>query len=1269
MGEEDRQVRYEESSETPWLIFPSKDFPAASKERHSEVPMKKKQRKAFKEEAQSSSGGLQNSFTLADVEELLDEAQRRATMKEGSPSRWRCEGSQMEKEFIAEEFQGNLQSGSQTAAEFDATIVQGSDKFQEDDSQVKGREVQELIRARVASLGDNSTVGDLGNLVIYVLHLLEPFSQACRPRSTTRRYDIFPLPVSGYGIPGFSDHPFLQALVGCLNSLHSCGEASSGDALSPAARVVLKRLESVVKGSHILSEPLPALDFGSFFSQRGLDYTGEEVRLAQRISWPSVEASLPPEAGSLDIREFCTGGVLHFINHIEETILPCELQQPMKCPSVMVCEGDWEILSHGLVEKGLCKVLSQDQLYHVGPQPLLNGLFSVAKDEIKNSIPVSRLIMNLKPWNSISRSLAAEVGTLPSITQMSSLYLHDSDVLVTSSEDLRCFFYLFRVPEAWCRFMGFGREVPASLVPPGGEGKRWYLCGTVLPMGYLNSVGIAQHIHRAVIIKALGSIGGLGKTAQEIRRDRVYSNCSNLFRIYLDNFDQLQKLDRATAHLVSGSCSELIEQIREFYDQCQLPRHPKKSVEQALAAEVQGAWVDGEEGTVTAKPNKVAKYIKLALEIIARGQASQRELQVVGGGFVYVAMFRRPLLSSLNQIWRAIVEGDQVSPHARRPLRREVIIELVRFIGLSPLSFINLRSHHDEMVTASDASTQGGGICRSRGVTPYGLAASLSTVRGDIPEEVHLTSVLSIGLFDGIGALRVALDALKVPVAGHISVEKSPEANRVVEANFPECDCWNDVEAINEEVVKSWALKYSTVGLVLVGSGPPCQGVSGLNSDRKGALKDLRSKLFKHVPRIVSLCKRYFPWAQVHSLTENVASMDKGDCSAMNSEFDSQPWFVDASGISLAHRPRLYWISWELREAEGVEIYYGSNGQLPICGEVRLVAEVEEKFYLEPGWKKMGDKPLPTFTTSRPSPFPLRRPAGLHDCTPDEVARWKEDRHRFPPYQYKVCHSLVDAKGSLRTPNVKEREVILGFPPNYTKQCMKKSEHGSTQHEDCRLTLLGNSWSVSVVAWLLGQLLQPLGLAPAVSLQGLVLQLCPGQQSDLQSLLLRPPMSQSTKTFSASSNLVAKLSGLVSLKGEDLMLQGSSEIPVKYHRLRAGIPSKLWRWDTVAGWQWGGDPEHINVLEARAVLTTIKWRVFQCKQVNLRCVHLVDSLVVLHALTRGRSSSRKMRRTMMRISAYLLASGLQPLWAYVDTKDNPADKPSRWGTKKKWLKK
>ena len=128
-------------------------------------------------------------------------------------------------------------------------------------------------------------------------------------------------------------------------------------------------------------------------------------------------------------------------------------------------------------------------------------------------------------------------------------------------------------------------------------------------------------------------------------------------------------------------------------------------------------------------------------------------------------------------------------------------------------------------------------------------------------------------------------------------------------------------------------------------------------------------------------------------------------------------------------------------------------------------------------------------------------------------------------------------------------------------------------------------------------------------------------------------------------------------------------MPVRYHRLRMSLPSKLWRWKTVTGWQWSDTTEHINVLELRAVLTAIRWKVEKLKQADLRCLHLVDSLVVLHALSRGRSSSRKMRRTLMRLNSYLLVSGLRPLWGYVDTSQNPADKPSRRGVKKRWLKK
>ena len=736
----------------------------------------------------------------------------------------------------------------------------------------------------------------------------------------------------------------------------------------------------------------------------------------------------------------------------------------------------------------------------------------------------------------------------------------------------------------------------------------------------------------------------------------------------MDNFDELQKVDKKLAEVIAGHPSDAALSLREAYAREGLPRHPKKSTQQELCAEVQGAWVDGALGQVTAKPAKVARYAKLALELLERGTATQRELQVIGGGFVYVCMFKRPLLCGLNHLWTSIVELEPCK-RVRRPLKRQVVAELARFLGLIPLAFMNLRSPFSEVVTASDASTTGGGVCASKSLSPYGLAASQSTVRGELPEAHDFVQVLSVGLFDGISALRVALDCLEVPVVGHIAVESSAEALRVSESFFPDIIQVRDVAQVTEELVKEWALRFPSVGLVLVGAGPPCQGVSGLNADRRGALRDGRSSLFVHVPRITKLFQALFPWAQVHRLMESVASMDAEDCRIMSQEVEDYPWYIEATGVALCHRPRLYWVSWELLEGPGVCLGYGTDGALPLQGEVCLRAEVAPELYLESGWTLQADKRLPTFTTSRPSSTPPKRPAGLRSCAAHEEARWHSDWHRFPPYQYKDENCLVSNAGELRVPSINEREVIMGFPKNYTSQCMPKKDHDTTRHRDCRLTLLGNSWCVPVVAWLLSNLLNMLGFMEKVTPQQIVDRLRPGQGRTLQGLLLRPPMRASTSSFPPTPGLVQKLCGLISLKGEDILLQAPTDTPVKFHRLRTSVPTGLWRWKTITGWQWTGATEHINVLELRAVLTTVKYRIEQLGNLDIRGVHLVDSLVVLHALTRGRSSSRKMRRTLMRINSYLLASGLQLVYGYVDTHQNPADRPSRRGVKRKWVRK
>ena len=1196
--------------------------------------------------------------------ELPVQAEDRQSKRRGKEAERGKRGEMLLADSISQEEDGDAVESLIRAAQLSAfgkgAIERSSQEFH---CTVRER-VSRLLTSDFAEV----KIGDVGQLMSDVLMILEDVDEdsRCKLWSTAGKNSIFPLPAPEHDDCAGLRMPFLQAIARALNSMHGMSGLSQG---SVASRRVMKRLGRLVDESVLLDELLPNETFPTFFRARKLDYHGEEVQVARKISWKSIEPSLPQQVGSLDIRDFCEGGVLHYINHFQDFLVPPEEQYIGKCPSVMIEKGEWELVAQGLVERGLCVVLPITDLHFIKGQPLLNGMFCVSKHEFAGDVEICRLIMNLKPANINCQALEGDTGTLPAASQLGSIFLADGEVLATSSEDIRCFFYLFAVPEAWQKFLAFGREAPEELIPQDKRGIPHFLCSRVLPMGFVNSVGIAQHIHRCVVRRALGSLESPMLGHQEMRRDRVGTTHHNIFRVYLDNFDQLKRVDRATARLIEGETSEEVAGLREAYERAKLPRHPKKAVSQRFQAEVQGAWVDGEKGTVAAKPAKVAKYIRLALELLKHGKASQKELQVVGGGFVYISMFRRPLLGSLNAIWRAIVVLDEKPPQTKVLLRREIMAELARFIALTPLAFMNLRNPFDALVTASDASSSGGGVTVSRGVSDYGVAAASSWVRGDVPEEHDFSTILAIGLFDGIGALRVALDVLNAPIAGYISVEMNPQANRVVEANFPDCVMIHNVEDIDEAMVVKWSLRFSSVGLVLVGGGPPCQGVSGLNWDRKGALRDERSSLFHHVPRVTNLCKKIFKWAQVHDLAENVASMDWADCQVMNEGYDRQPWFLDAAGLSLAHRPRLYWCSWELMAAEeGVSMLEGSDGRLPVCGEIQLQVPVDEKDFLEPGCRRVENKPFPTFTTSRPSPVPLRRPAGLKDCDEEEKLRWQKDMHRFPPYQYKRCHCVRQGDGSLRPPSVRERESILGFPMNYTRQCLGKSEHGTSRHTDCRLTLLGNSWSVPVICWLLSQLLIWLGLIEPLSVVDIVRKVTPGKGEFLQGLLLRPPSRFRNNTFSPSAVLVQKLSSLTTVKGEDLLLQNKTELPVKFHRLRNSIPSKLWRWRTVAGWQWTGDSERINVLELRAVLTTIKWRVEQLGQMNIRSLHLVDSLVVLHALTRGRSSSRKLRRTLMRIGSILLACGLSPLWSYVDTKENPADRPSRRGVRKKWLK-
>ncbi len=99
--------------------------------------------------------------------------------------------------------------------------------------------------------------------------------------------------------------------------------------------------------------------------------------------------------------------------------------------------------------------------------------------------------------------------------------------------------------------------------------------------------------------------------------------------------------------------------------------------------------------------------------------------------------------------------------------------------------------------------------------------------------------------------------------------------------------------------------------------------------------------------------------------------------------------------------------------------------------------------------------------------------------------------------------------------------------------------------------------------------------------------------------------------------------------------------------------------DTDRGPRDTRDPEHINCLELRTAGYALNWALRHVCPLDSRFLLLTDSTAALGALTKGRSSSFALLRCVRRVSATLLATGVRPLYRYVESEANPADRPSR----------
>ena len=649
---------------------------------------------------------------------------------------------------------------------------------------------------------------ELGPLILqWLLEVIPLRSKHMGGRSSS---SLFPLPTSrsclASVLPGScpTSLSWIGSVCLCLNSLWG-QELHYEGKVSEAAVDALQLLFKDVLRLKDLSGKITAFDWDTFFDTRGIDYKGDEVKTAQQFSWSNISPALPDEIGRVPLEEVCTHGARHYVENFDQYIRPVADREHVRAPRVMVSDEDWPAVCRGLVAKGLCLYLPVEDLYSLGDGPLLNGLFGVTKDEWVGQVEVYRLIMNLVPLNAISFPLKGDVETLPMWAMMNPYFLQPSENLIISSEDVRCFFYTMSVPTCWYKYLGFNKKVPDCCLPDHLAGQEVYLASKVLPMGFLNSVSLAQHVHRNLALwSGIESQEEVNCPESEMRKDKPMTISTPAWRIYLDNYDLLEKVSSLESTRMEGTLASSVLALRQQYEVWEIPRNMKKSVSRQPLAEIQGAQVDGVKGIAYPREVKLLKYLSAAIGLLARDKVTQRQMQVICGGLVYVSMFRRQLLGCLNAVWR-FIESFNTGPQMHRVLPHPCRVEILRFLGLFPLARLDFRVPFHEQVTCSDASTTGGGVCASTGVSKWGKMVSEGELRGQRPDSRHDHRVLTVGLFDGIGALRVATDLLNLDMMGHISVERDPQARRVVESHFPEVVHVDDVVLVDDEMVASWA--------------------------------------------------------------------------------------------------------------------------------------------------------------------------------------------------------------------------------------------------------------------------------------------------------------------------------------------------------------------------------------------------------------------------------------------------------------------------------
>ena len=991
-----------------------------------------------------------------------------------------------------------------------------------------------------------------------------------------------------------------------------------------------------------------------------VSYSGEEVGVCVPLNFNQVVASLPPKShgGAIDVLNFVSPSTKALLLDPSRLVIEDVGQVlPKLTGKVHAVSGEMDRISEELVDRGVCSWFPLSQVMTFRGEKVLNGLFGVRKSAVlDDGSPVLRLIMNLVPGNSITRQIRGSVKNLPHISAWLSTFIEEGYELKLWQSDMSNAFYLFRIPSAWQPFLSFnvirrGRNI--NMEPYDED---FCLSCRVLPMGWASSVGVMQEVSENILWQF-----GFERRTQILRRkavplwmvgvmDKAKELGKAWWHVYLDNFaaGEISEPGERKAG------DELHEMAEEAWAQAQVISSAKKRKAATIVAEELGAAFHGEQRVMGVTEERLLKLIQATLWLVARPRMSKRLVQIVVGRWVHVFQFRRPAMSCLSEVWACVSKAGFQWDTQRRAKQ-----ELLNCVALAPLLHTFLGAPPVDLITASDASNKGGAVGIARSLSNEGMNFVDHCFSETCPVPIP---VLVVSLFNGIGGAFRCYDILGLVPAGMIAFDTHGPAQRVTSRRWPHAELFGDVRLIDKALVAKWAQEYGEVLEVHLWGGFPCVDLSSVNVNGQG-LSGKQSSLFYEIPRVRELLHLGFPeHVVVKVVGENVASMKKEECQKISDYLGLHPYHLDCGHAVPMNRARLCWTT------ERIEGCMDGLAFDPQEYWVSVTAEAEYpgiQQWITSGAEWPGYSQgylLPTALKSIKRKRPPPAPAGLRRCDSDTIARWESDQFRFPPYHY-LERFLFWKNDKWRLANASEKEILLGYGAGHTELCYSASKikQSAIAYEDERLSLLGDSFSVFsfviAASALCRRFLSSLSYKHLASRMGM----SPGVALPLSQVA---PLSRGLcyGIFRKSKDATPKLLNQLLLSrtnhtGSDVRIS-TGEVLAPKTLVRQSIQAGWWKWKHVFKVKWKhGD--HINLLELRSILLSVRYHVHHLKHSQMRIFHITDSYVCMSICSKGRSGSRRLMNILKQLNAYLLGFQLYLVLAHVESSENPTDEASR----------